>query len=104
MRSWRSTVRETSPDTVELRQAEGIRKSSRVPYVRTQEPGSASTAISGSKPANSGNSLIAAASSRVMAPLPVQPSTNTTSAGSWWAASQRSALGSMPRPRTMETA
>ena len=92
---------------MELRQAEGMRKSSRVPYVRTQEPGSARTAISGSKPvmpSEASNSSTAWASSRVMAPLPVQPSTKTMSAGSWWAASQRSALASMPRPRTMETA
>ncbi|KND30045.1 hypothetical protein IQ63_30345 [Streptomyces acidiscabies] len=78
-----------------------------MPYVRTQEPGSASTAISGSNPAAppaSSNSLIAAASSRVIAPLPVHPSTNTTSAGSWCSASQRSAFASMPLPRTIDTA
>ena len=41
-----STVRDTSPDTVEFRQAEGIRKSSRVPNRSAQWPGSASTARS----------------------------------------------------------
>lgn len=44
-----STVRETRPDTVEFKQAEAIRKSSRVPNVRTQWPGSANTARSGLK-------------------------------------------------------
>ncbi len=46
----------------------------------------------------------AACSSRVIAPLPVQPSTKTTSAGSWWAARWSRARGSRPRPRTIETA
>ena len=41
------TVRDTSPDTVELRQADGMRQSSRVPNVLAQRPGSASTASSG---------------------------------------------------------
>ena len=46
MRSALSTVRETSPETVEFRQADGIRKSSRVPNVARSCPGSASTASS----------------------------------------------------------
>ena len=97
----------SGPETVELRQAEGMRKSSRVPYVRTQR---ARVGEHRDLRVEAGDAVgrlelpIASASSRVMAPLPVQPSTNTTSAGSWWAASQRSALASMPRPRTMETA
>ena len=59
-------------------------QSSRVPNVRTQRPGSASTARSGSNPPPW--RVSAAASSRVIAPLPVQPSTNTTVRGSWCSA------------------
>ena len=44
-----NAVRETNPDTVEFKHADGIRKSARVPNVRTQLPGSANTASSGSK-------------------------------------------------------
>jgi len=46
----------------------------------------------------------ASVSSLAIAPLPVQPSTNTTDDGSCWAARYSSAIRSIPRARTMETA
>jgi hypothetical protein len=95
-------VRETRPQTVEFRQAEGTRTSSRVPNRPAQLPGSASTASSGEKRGPS-YAASAAVSSCTMAPLPVQPSTNTTSAASCRAATWSSAAVSMPTPRTIET-
>ena len=80
-----STVRDTSPDTVEFRQADAIRKSSRVPKVRTLWPGIGQHGqVVGERRAAAGRDLRASAavSSLAIAPLPVQPSTNTTDAGS----------------------
>jgi len=78
------TVRETRPDTVEFRHADAIRKSSRVPNVRTLCPGSASTARSSENtgPPAAATTDSAAVSSLAIAPFPVQPSTNTTDDGS----------------------
>ena len=90
---------------MEFRHADGTRMSALVPNRVEQWPGSAITARSSGRPGPPAAAYAASASvsSVAIAPLPVHPSTKSTSRGSCRAVMWSRATVSIPRPRTIET-